>query len=506
MFEKAKKITAILIGTVIIFTSCFTSFAEENSAPVESDTSSDSKIMTGEEALDYLNQAIGIIMTKYKFDVSEGELYKAAAAYVLGNHPELLEDFFKGAYDSLDDYSTYFTQEQLDAFLNRMSDEFCGIGVIVTTVENGLLVTKVYDDTPALEGGIMADDVITKVGDISLAGMDISTAQSYITGQENTPVTITVQRRDNTFTATMMRRKVVIDSGVYASLENDTIGYIKIDEFGEKVDQFTKKALESFDEKGIKDVIIDLRNNPGGSLSAMVRMCSIFIPAGPAIHIEYKNPYLTTTLYSENKEVKYNLAILVNKNSASASEAFSAAVQDTGVGIVIGEQTFGKGTMQNITRFRIGGGVKLTEAIYLSPNKRSINGKGVEPDVYLPDKTTSYEKSDFIKITYDRKMNIGDSGDDVLALEQRLYYMGYSIGYPDGIYDEQTAAAVKSFQSRTGLYPYGVADITTQLKLEDILRCEQIVNNTTLDKAIEIFKNENWEDCKQDWSVSNENQ
>lgn len=444
----------------------------------------------------YVQQAISLIMSKYKFDITKEELYKAALEKIITDNPELLEDTFKALFSSLDSHTVYYTQEEFEKYINNMTNEVFGIGVLVSSTKDGMFVNKIYNNSPAKESGFKVGDIITAVDGKNVVGVDFDVARSYVAGPENSSVSLTILRNGQQLTITTLRRKVVIDPGFFQTVENDTIGYIALYDFYEHAGEFVAGALKHFDTKNIENIILDLRNNPGGSVSTMVEIASLLIPEGPAIHFEFKDSNRNNTLYSTNKNPKYNVAVLVNGNSASASEAISVAIQDTGVGIVVGTDTFGKGTMQNITTFKIGGGIKMTEAEYLSPNKRKINGIGVGPDVYVEDKTINYSKSNYKKITYDRVMKNGDVGSDVYALEERLYFLGYEIGIPDEIYDKKTEEAVLTFQSATKLYPYGVADITTQLKLEEVLSGNDVVQNDIYQRAVDIFKNENWEDYK----------
>lgn len=482
-----KRTVALILALMLTLSFGTISFADETTV-----ANSEGSAITGELAKDYLSQAVHLIMSRYKFDISREEIYRQTLETIISENPEMMEEIFDAMFSSLDDYSVYYTQEELDSFITNVSGEFCGIGVVITTVDEGLYITTVYDNSPAKEAGLMIGDILTKVGETSLAGMDISVAQSKILGEENTPVNLTVLRGGTTFEINPIRKKVVIESGFYQIIADGTIGYIVISDFNDHATELTKKALAAFDEKGIENVIIDLRNNPGGALNSLVDMCSLFIPSGPAINLEFRNPFNNYTLYARNEEVKYNVAVLVNENSASASEAFAAAVKDTGVGIVIGTTTFGKGTMQNITRFKIGGGVKLTEAEFLSPNGNKINGCGVTPHIRVEDKTVEYHLADFEKFTYDRVLKAGDEGKDVLAVEERLYILGYNIGLPDEVYDEKTYNAIYNLQKTTGLYPYGVADITTQLKIDEVLRASKVKQNSSLKKAVEIFTADDW--------------
>lgn len=450
----------------------------------------------------YYNQAIDLIMRKYKFDITKEELYKGTIENLLRNNPELLEEAFRSMFESLDEHSVYYTEDELNSFLNDMTGEICGIGVLITTAEAGLLVSNVYDNTPAKEAGVMQGDIITHAGGVFLGGLDIDLAKQHVIGPENTPVTITILRGEQSFDKTLIRRKVVVDAGFYQIVEDGKIGYIELSEFNDTAAEFVEKALNEFDKYGIKDIIFDLRSNPGGGLMEFVDVCSLFIPTGPVIHLDYKNPLRFTTLYSKNnfKQPKYNLAVLINKYSASAAEAFSAAVQDSGVGIVIGEQSYGKGTMQNITQFKIGGGVKITEAEYLSPNRRQVNKVGVTPDVNAPDKISDYSKADIEPLTYERILKIGDTGKDVLAVEERLRIAGFDVGVPDEVYDEKTHNATLQFQAATQLFQYGVMDYTTQAKIENVLSGLEVRSDTSYKKAVEIFKTGHWKDYRLDWS------
>jgi len=489
MLKTMHKITALLLTALLTLS---VSVLAEEPAPVE-DTSSE---ISSEQAVDYFQQAVHVIMSRYKFDINKEDIYKATIEHMLTENPELLEQVFSGMFNSLDKYSTYYTEEELNDFIGSMSGEVCGIGVMITTVDSGLLITNVYENSPALEAGLMIGDIITKSGDISLAGMDISVAQSHVAGEAGTDVTLTILRGTSEFNITATRRKVIVNTGFYQLIEDNTIGYICLTEFDEHAAQFVQGALTTFDAHGVNKVIMDLRNNPGGVLTTMVDICSLFIPSGPAIRLEYKNPFRNVILYAENPAPKYDLAVLINENSASASEAFSAAVQDTGVGIVIGSNSFGKGSMQNVINFKTGGGVKITEAEFLSPNGRKINGIGVAPDVYAPDKKVPYEKAKYSPVTYDRVLKVGDTGKDVLAIEERLDAIGFSVGVPDEVFDNKTYTAVLNLQKVTNLYPYGVADITTQLKIEEVLNGNEVIRNDSLNKAIDIFKNHDWREFR----------
>lgn len=496
---KLKKLFALILSAIFVFSFCVCAVAEENNTQT-----SNTPAISGDDAVSYISEAVSIIMTRYKFDVNKADLYKDALTQILKENPELLDAAFKGMFEGLDDYSFYYTKEELDSFMGAMSAEVCGIGVLVTADDSGLIISKVYDNSPAKEAGLIQGDIITHAGGVYLGGLDIDLAKQNVIGEENTPVTIIYSRNGVSTEVTLIRKKVAIDAGFYQIVEDGKIGYISLNEFNANACEFVEKALKEFDSKNIKDIIFDLRGNPGGGLNEYVDVASLFIPSGPAIHLEYKNPLRFSTLYAENKNEtpKYNLAVLINNGSASASEAFSAAVQDTGVGIVIGETSFGKGTMQNLLPFKIGGGIKITEAEYLSPNGRKVNKVGVTPDVKAPDKISEYEKADIEPMAYSRVLKQGDSGKDVLAIEERLRLVGLFNFVPDEVFDYDTYIATLNFQKSTELYPYGVMDYTTQTKLDGMLKGIEVKSDTSYKKAVEIFKAGNWQDYKNDWSVA----
>lgn len=487
-----KKIISIIL-TICMLTTIIPSFANAQSA--QNDTTD----ISSDYAQTIVKTAAELVKLNYKFDVTTEELYKNALMQILKEHPEVWESAFRGIFDNLDDHSTYFTKEEYEKFYENLSGEFSGIGVGIMEFEEGLYVTKVYKNSPAEKVGMKSGDLIIKANGVSIIGMQFEEAKTHIVGPIGSEVIIGFIRDGVYIEKSMLRDNVIIESGEYKTLENNTIGYIQLYNFDEHASSFMTEALTNFANYNIKNLIIDLRNNPGGSLTALVDVCQNFIPQGPIIHIDYKNPLNSFTLTSENKNPKYNIIVLVNENSASASEAFSGAVQDTGVGIVVGSQTYGKGTMQNVTKFKVGGGIKLTEAVYLTPNRRNINGKGIEPDVKVKDKEIKYVDADLLPITYNKVLKIGDSGDDVKAIKQRLKLLGLSVNDDSDVYDTEMYLATKKFQELQGLYPYGVMDITTQVALENVFMPSTISDNKVFNTAVEIFRTGTFESYKSEW-------
>ncbi len=488
-----KKTFRAIICLVIIVTTLSLSFAA--SAQTTTDTE-----MTADYAQTIVNTAIAIVKSNYKFDITTEELYKNALEQIIKEHPEVWEAAFRGIFDNLDMHSNYFNKDEFKSFFENISGEFSGIGVAITEFEEGLLVNRIYSGSPAEKADMMPGDIIISANGTNIVGMPFEEAKSHIIGPIGTNVTIGFMREGEYMEKTMQRDNVIIESGTYKVMENNTIGYIQLYSFDDHSNDFIKTALQEFNSHAIKNIIIDLRNNPGGSLVALQEICQHFIPEGPVIHIEYKIPLRNTHLDSTNKNPQYNVIVLVNENSASASEAFAGAVQDTGVGIVVGQQSFGKGTMQNVTKFKVGGGIKLTEAVYLTPNKRNINGKGIEPDVKVKDKEIKYtDAKDLLPITYERTVRPGDSGSDVKALKQRLELLGLSVNSETDVFDKETEFAVKKFQESEKLYVYGVLDITTQVALENLFMNATVSDNNVLNTALEIFRTGTIDSYKSEW-------
>lgn len=499
MNNKFRKIISILLTAIIILTSNVTIFAETETTSVQ-ETVPANPDLSGDYAKTIIRTALAIVKNNYKYDISDEELYRNALYQIIEENPEVWESAFRGIFDKLDEHSAYFSKEAYESFTTDISGEICGIGVSVLEFSDGLLITKVYTGSPAEEAGLKSGDKITTVDGFDIKGQDINIARSYITGQEGTQVRIGYVRDDVYFETVATRRPVAVDSGRHYSIPDSKIGYIQLYSFDEQSNSYITSALNDFENKGITDIIFDLRNNPGGSLYALEEICQHFIPEGPIIHIEYKNPLKNYTIKSNNKAPKYNLIVLINENSASAAEAFAGAIQDTGVGIVIGSQSYGKGTMQNLTKFKVGGGIKLTEAEYLTPNKRNINGIGIEPDFKCTDSMISYSNSDMKPISYDIVLKEGDRGEGVTAIKQRLDILGYSVDLSTDIFDEQLVFATKKFQENVELYPYGVMDITTQLALENIFIGQIVSDNAVFNKAVEIFKTNTLNEYKHTWS------
>lgn len=296
---------------------------------------------------------------------------------------KLISGIYSGYAAALGDpYTEYYDEEETQALLESTSGEFSGIGASLSLAEDSesVKVIKVYEDSPADKAGLKADDIIYQVDEKETAGNDLDTVVSWIKGERGTDVTLHVRRGSEKLQLTATRDKVEIQTVEYKMME-EQIGYIMVSEFDEVTLEQFETALNDLEEQGMERLIIDLRNNPGGNLDTVADMLRLLLPEGTIVSMKDKEGNTEELTCDGSHEFTKPLAVLVNQYSASASEIFSGAVQDYGIGKIVGVTTYGKGVVQQIMDMGDGSCMKITIAEYYTPNGRSINGVGVTPDV-----------------------------------------------------------------------------------------------------------------------------
>ena len=299
------------------------------------------------------------------------------------NPSQLVEGAIKGIVGSLNDpYSVYLDPQTFSRLQEQIKGSFGGLGILVGVKEQRLTVVRAYQGTPAARAGIMAGDIISRIDDRDAAGIDLETAVHLMRGPAGTPVCLTVVRQgaEGPLTFTLVREEIRVPTVEAKVLPGTDIGYLAISQFNEKTAEEVKNALNGLTEEKVRGLVLDLRDNPGGELTAAVNVARIFISKGPIVHIDYRVGK-DQTFYAEGKTVNLPLAVLINGGSASAAEILAAAVKETGAGTLVGTKTFGKGIVQTVFPLQNGAGLKLTTARYLTPKKNDIHEKGVEPDV-----------------------------------------------------------------------------------------------------------------------------
>lgn len=283
-----------------------------------------------------------------------------------------------------DPYADYYTQEEFDAFRNSLSGNYKGIGVLVSAVEGkGLLVNHAYEDNPAYDAGVRDGDYITAVDGKSVVDMRVEDASALITGEDGTMVELDILRGEESLKLSVKRGDVYVKR-VHTELLEDGIGYIRIDSFTGGADTEFDSALGELLSNGVKALVIDIRDNPGGELGKVVAIADRVLPKCTITTLQGKM-VKTPEVYSSTDDKKLDIpyVVLTNGNSASASEIFAAAVQENKTGTIMGAKTFGKGIVQTTWEFSEGHYVKLTTDVYLTPNGNMIHGVGVEPDVIV---------------------------------------------------------------------------------------------------------------------------
>lgn len=307
---------------------------------------------------------------------------------------EALQDgILKGYIDGLGDpYSVYYNAEETKELLSSLEGEFSGIGVLVSQNAETKLITfvTVYEGSPAAKAGFRDGDVLYKVDGEDITSQDLDTVVAKMRGEKGTKVDITVVREgvDEEITATVTRDTVEVQT-VASKMEAGKIGYIQISQFDKVTYEQFKKALTALQKKGAKGYVFDLRSNPGGSLDAVCKILDLLLPEGTIVSTKDKNGKEDVISSDAEHQLKEPAVVLVDGNSASASEIFAGAMQDYGVGTIVGTTTYGKGIVQQLFELPNKTCVKLTISEYFTPKGRSIHKKGVSPDVevaYTPGK------------------------------------------------------------------------------------------------------------------------
>lgn len=291
----------------------------------------------------------------------------------------------RGMLESLDDpYANYFDDKHYQYFSEQNSGVFYGIGITISNRENDLAVVTVIADTPAERSGLKADDVIVSIDGETRPKWDVDEAVLRIRGEEGTDVVLGILRGEETelreFTITRARIDV---PNTEAEMLEGSIGYIRLYSFNQIAASELAEEIETLAKEGARGFILDLRDNPGGLLSSSVDVSSLFIPDGVIVRVEDRTGTIEEHRASGKTVTDAPIVVLINGNSASASEIVGGALQDYARAKLVGEQSFGKGSVQQIEELSFGGAIKLTIAHYLTPKGQIIDKIGLTPDVVV---------------------------------------------------------------------------------------------------------------------------
>ncbi len=384
-FMKKRFFQGMLVGLLVstlLFTIVFAGYHKVNStlsaeggngsANITSETDSDD-FLASKTVKSKINRIKSIIDKYYLNDIDE---------------EKMAEGLYKGLVSSLEDpYSVYYTKKEFDDLMESSSGSYYGIGAYVSQdVKTGeVTIVKPFEGGPAYEAGVLPGDIIYKVAGEEVTGKDLSEVVSKMKGEEGTTVDVEIVRKGESepIKLTIERRKVEVPTISYEMLEGK-VGYIQISEFDEVTGTQFRDAISDLEDQGMKGLVIDLRNNPGGLLDTVCDMLDRMLPEGLIVYTEDKNGTRTEEVKSTAKEsFDKPLVVMINGNSASASEVFAGAIQDYGIGTILGTTSFGKGIVQSVIPLPDGSGVKITVSKYYAPKGRNIHEIGIEPDVVV---------------------------------------------------------------------------------------------------------------------------
>ncbi|MCT4584390.1 MAG: S41 family peptidase [Peptostreptococcaceae bacterium] len=426
--------------------------------------------------------------------IKDEEFFRAIKSYILNNYEgeiseeELIEGAVDGMFEKLDKHSYYMPVDESTQFIEKTSGEFFGIGASIGVRDDQLKILKVIENTPAQKAGLLKDDIILQID-----GQDIVDAKKIdkhiekIRGEKGTIVTLGILRGTNKIDISITRDKIEINPVTKKIIANH-IGYLKIEDFNKNVSKNINEAIETLEKQSVKKLVLDLRSNPGGSLSEVILVAQNFIDKGTIVSVNYSDG-TKKTIKSYGAKKFDDVVVLINNGSASASEILAGAIQDTNSGLLVGKKSYGKGTVQELKKFKNDESLKLTIGRYYLPSGRSINDTGLVPDYDID----RFKDEDIVKdnLSIDTKSDIiiNEVGLEVVRLQNMLEALGYQIADGSGMYNESTKNAVSSFQTAHALNSTGIANIDTTKKIltsyAELMRKEEF--DEQLKKAIELL-------------------
>lgn len=437
---------------------------------------------------------------------------------------DLLEGALKGIFEMMDDYTTFFTLDEATSFLDTMEGNYQGIGVEITQVPEGVMVTRVFANSPAEGAGIIADDRIVRVDGKDITGFTSTEAASLIKGEAGTYVELEVLRGDSAAVLKFrVERGTVNISPVSWRVDGDVM-YIRLDSFSGNSARFFEQALKEMDKNGLWKMVLDLRGNPGGEVFQAVSIARFLVKEGIITTLDFKSEKQSDIVYeSYLKKTKYLPAILINENSASASEILASAVQDSRDGFLIGTQTYGKGVVQNVfpvltpeayERYKkeygysivngydwinqygvniletdLIGWTKITTGHYLTREGNMIHGIGLTPDFIVenPKIENGIDVQAITSLQASGAIVLNGVANDVFNAEKILSLKGYKIDMPDNRLDEKTCEMLKQYQKEKGLKITGILDEATKKALNGELEALRLSVDKQYAKARELL-------------------
>jgi len=397
---------------------------------------------------------------------------------------KLVEGAIKGMVDSLEDpYTTYMDVEEAKGFQETISSSFEGIGAEVTEQDGKIMIVSPIKGSPAEKAGLKPEDKIIKVDEESIEGMSVHEAVMLIRGEKGTEVKLTIERKGvGMLNFTIVRDTIPIHT-VYSEVIENQIGKIQITRFSENTGKELAKALIDLEKQNVKGLIIDLRQNPGGLMDQAIAMTDMFLEKGKVIlQVENKDGDVDSYKADNPAMVHQPVVVVTDNGTASAAEIMAAALHESANIPIIGEKSFGKGTVQNAQEFSDGSSIKYTIAKWLTPSGKWIHKEGIKPqyEVSLP------EYAHLPYLDPENLLKQGDSSPEVKAAEEMLKTIGYNVTV-DGFFDRSEKNTVIKFQSDYNLQKTGEIQGETTRQLMELVREKIDENDTQIKKAIEVL-------------------
>ncbi len=409
------------------------------------------------------------------------------------DNQQLTEGAIKGMLAELKDpYSVYFDKKATAQFEESLDSSFQGIGAEISDSDGKIVIVSPFKNSPSEKAGLLPHDQIVSVNGKSTAGMSVNDVVAKIRGKSGTDVKLGILRSGSAKPVTfeIERKEIPIDT-IHSSIketDDKRIGYIEITQFSEKTSEDFKTALTSLEKQHIDGLIIDVRGNPGGLLSSVEGVLGNFIPQDkPYIQIRDRDGK-TEAFHTKLKKVKeYPIAVLINEGSASAAEILAAAMDEAGGYTLIGEKSFGKGTVQQAVSLGDGSEIKMTFFKWLTPDGTWIHKKGIEPKMVVHQ--PAYFNLHPLQLEHVLKKN--DNSDQVQLVQESLMANGFAPGRNDGYFDDQTEIAIKAFQRNENLTATGEVDEKTAKKMQAnvIEKIKDEKNDLQLKAALASFSN-----------------
>ncbi|MEC5422843.1 S41 family peptidase [Virgibacillus sp. C22-A2] len=478
------QITFLLLAALILgFTGAYVGvqMAQPNESNDEQWINSEESVETGDEETEVVPpenmkkvaQAFNLIQQHYLEDVED---------------QQLIEGAIQGMLATLGDpYSTYMDIEMMEQFNEQIESSFEGIGAEVSMVNGTVTIVSPIKDSPAEKAGLRPNDQVLRVDEENLEGLDLNEAVAKIRGEKGSEVILQIQRPgvSEPFDVSIIRDTIPVET-VYNKVETidgKKTGILEVTNFSEHTGEEFEEQLEMLEEEGIEGLVIDVRGNPGGLLNVVEDMLKLFLPSDtPYIQIEDQNGE-KTPYYSQLDETKeYPISVLIDEGSASASEILAVAMKEMDYDIV-GQTSYGKGTVQQAVPLGDGSTIKLTFYKWLSPNGEWVNEVGVEPTIEIAQADYYYSNPVQIEepLVYDQ------SDDNIKNVQLMLIGLGYDLGREDGYFDKETEEAVKDFQKTNDMEITGEVDEQTAglMETQIVEKIRSGEDDKQLEKALE---------------------